>query len=143
MTRTRSPASSGMSWGPPIPRTSSPACVRTPRTSPRRSGCRCPSGSAPGTKSPTGNEITGTGGVLVLEVSMVDTGECPMSTAALMSPTLGGLSVGVLLCDGRGSVRAVTAGAHDLAREIFTDDHGVVMPGLYTLALQVLRAVTA
>jgi GGDEF domain-containing protein len=74
-----------------------------------------------------------------------------MSTAALMSPALGGLGglpVGVLLCDGRGSVRAVTADAHrllggDLARVALTDDHEVPLPALDVLALQVLRADTA
>lgn len=69
-----------------------------------------------------------------------------MSTAALMSPARGGLDgspVGVLLCDGRGSVRAVTEDALDLAREPFTDDHGMALPGLNALALQVLRADTA
>lgn len=69
-----------------------------------------------------------------------------MSTAALMSPALGGvdgLPVGVLLCDGRGSVRAVTADAHRLLEVPFTDDHGVALPGLDALALQVSRADTA
>jgi GGDEF domain-containing protein len=71
-----------------------------------------------------------------------------MSTAALMAPARGGLSVGVLVCDGRGSVRAVTADAHrllgdDLAGLRLTDDRGVALPGLDALALQVLRADTA
>lgn len=74
-----------------------------------------------------------------------------MSTAALINPLLGavdGLPVGVLVCDGHGSVRAVTADAHrlvgdDPARVPFTDDHGVALPPLDVLALQVARADTA
>lgn len=74
-----------------------------------------------------------------------------MSTTALMNPLLGavdGLPVGVLVCDGQGSVHAVTADTHrllggDLTRVSLTDDHGVALPPLDVLALQVARTDTA
>lgn len=77
-----------------------------------------------------------------------------MSTAALMAPALGGLDglpVGVLLCDVRGGVRALTADATrllgltdaELARVPLADDLGDPLPDLPTLAGQVLRADTA
>jgi GGDEF domain-containing protein len=80
-----------------------------------------------------------------------------MSTAQLVAPArdgLDGLPVGVLLCDRHGGVRAVTAHASrllgladgDLARGVLpqlTDDHGVPLPELPVLALQVARAGTA
>ena len=97
---------------------------------------------------------------MVLELSMVDRGKCSMSTAQLTAPArldLDGLSVGVLLCDGRGGVRAVTAHAaellgltdDDLARGQrpegwrLADDRGAPLPDLSVLASQVLRADTA
>lgn len=74
-----------------------------------------------------------------------------MSTAALLSPArdgLDGLPVGVLLCDGRGSIHPVTADAHrllggDPAAVPLTDDLGAPVPGLAALALEVLRTDTA
>jgi hypothetical protein len=75
-----------------------------------------------------------------------------MSTAALMAPALGGLDglpVGVLLCDGRGGVRALTADATQLLGLTdgefapLADDLGARLPDLPTLAGQVLRADTA
>jgi GGDEF domain-containing protein len=69
-----------------------------------------------------------------------------MSTASLVAPTrsgLDGLSVGVLLCDGRGGVQALTAAAARLldgGPNRFTDDRGAPLPDLSVLALQVLRA---
>lgn len=80
-----------------------------------------------------------------------------MSTAQLVAPArdgLDGLSVGVLLCDRHGGVRAVTADAarllgladDDLARGVLpqlTDDRGAPLPELPVLALQVSRAGTA
>ena len=88
-----------------------------------------------------------------------------MSTAHLLAPLVNGrfedlageLGVGVLLCDGRGGVRAVTAHAADLleltdddlasgdrpASWRLTDDRGAPLPDLTALAGQVLRADTA
>lgn len=83
-----------------------------------------------------------------------------MSTVALVAPTrveMDELSVGVLLCDGRGGVQAVTAHAagllgltdDDLARGArpagwqLADDRGAPLPDLPELAVQVLRAETA
>jgi len=83
-----------------------------------------------------------------------------MSTAQLVAPArreLDGLSVGVLLCDGRGGVRAVTAHAAQLlgltdghlARGErpegwgLADDRGAPLPDLPVLAFQVLRSDTA
>jgi hypothetical protein len=83
-----------------------------------------------------------------------------MSTAELVAPAHGrldGLSVGVLLCDGHGGVRALTAHAarllgltdDDLARGErppgwrLVDDLGAPLPDLPELAFQVLRADTA
>lgn len=71
-----------------------------------------------------------------------------MSTAALTAPALGGLNglpVGVLLCDGRGGIRALTADATrllGLPDGEFADDLGAPLPDLSTLAGQVLRADT-
>jgi GGDEF domain-containing protein len=83
-----------------------------------------------------------------------------MSTAQLVAPTFAGvdrLSVGVLLCDGHGGVRALTAHAAGLLG--LTDDHlarghrpdgwglvddrGAPLPDLPELAVQVLGADTA
>jgi GGDEF domain-containing protein len=83
-----------------------------------------------------------------------------MSTAELVAPAYGrldGLSVGVLLCDGQGGVRSLTAHAarllgltdDDLARGErppgwrLLDDLGAPLPDLPELAFQVLRADTA
>lgn len=83
-----------------------------------------------------------------------------MSTAQLVAPAPGGLdglSVGVLLCDRHGGVRALTAHAaqllgltdDDLARGErpagwrLADDRGAPLPDLPVLAVQVLRADTA
>jgi GGDEF domain-containing protein len=83
-----------------------------------------------------------------------------MSTAQLEAPArreLDGLSVGVLLCDGRGGIKAVTAHAAqllglsdaDLARGErpvgwqLADDRGAPLPDLPVLAGQVLRNDTA
>lgn len=56
-----------------------------------------------------------------------------MGTAQLVAP------VHVLLCDGRGGVRALAGGT----RPQLTDDHGVPLPELPVLAHQVLGADTA
>jgi len=56
-----------------------------------------------------------------------------MGTAQLVAP------VQVLLCDGRGGVRALTGGT----RPQLTDDHGTPLPDLSVLAGQVLRTDTA
>jgi GGDEF domain-containing protein len=83
-----------------------------------------------------------------------------MSTVAPVAPTrveVDGLSVGVLLCDGRGGMQAVTAHAgqllgltdDDLAAGTrpagwwLADDRGAPLPDLPALAGQVLRADTA
>lgn len=83
-----------------------------------------------------------------------------MSTAELVAPARGGLdglSVGVLLCDGHGGVRALTAHAARLlgltddelaggerpAGWQLLDDLGAPLPDLPTLASQVLRTDTA
>lgn len=80
-----------------------------------------------------------------------------MSTAQLASPVhdvWDGLAVGVLLCDGRGGVRAVAGGAarllgltdDEVARSSgwgLVDDLGAPLPDLPVLAAQVVRAGTA
>jgi hypothetical protein len=80
-----------------------------------------------------------------------------MSTAHVVDSPVGvwdGLAVGVLLCDGRGGVRAVAGGAarllgltdDEIARSSgwgLVDDLGAPLPDLPVLAAQVLRAGTA
>jgi hypothetical protein len=69
-----------------------------------------------------------------------------MSTASLVAPAQGGLdglSVGVLLCDGRGGVQALTAAGARLFDRGFTDDRGMALPDLSVLVRQVLRTQTA
>lgn len=84
-----------------------------------------------------------------------------MSTAHLVAPLLNGrfedvageLGVGVLLCDGHGGCRTVTAHAADLlglteddlasGNWRLTDDRGAPLPTLAELVGQVLRADTA
>lgn len=69
-----------------------------------------------------------------------------MSTASLVAPARGGLnglSVGVLLCDGRGGVQALTAAGAWVLDHRLTDDRGTALPELSVLALQVSRTQTA